>query len=167
MGDKKGSEWSLLTLRNTHDNLRIGSTSKHKKKERMITRLTALEIFSNPRDIQITIGQEEGKYGLGIFRGPGHDFKPLVSTTDCPLESFEEAVTIIREALEAVCKASRESLGKTVDEPILGLVDGEVVETPVMDKKLIQWIIGELEKDTGKWPRCAETWKHQAKESVQ
>ncbi len=68
-----------------------------------ISRLTCLEIFTNPTDLQIMIGQEKnnGKYAIGIFRGPGHNFKPLI-TSGFVIESFKEAIEEIKKILESI-----------------------------------------------------------------
>ena len=45
-----------------------------------VSRVTVLEIYSNPADLEFTIGSSEGKWGVLISRGQGHKFKPLLST---------------------------------------------------------------------------------------
>ncbi len=52
-----------------------------------LTLVTALEIFTHPDDLHIIVTQERGGkrgWGMGICRGPGHDFKVMLST-DAPL----------------------------------------------------------------------------------
>ena len=72
-----------------------------------MTMLTALEIFTNPHDLEISIGQEKkgiGKYALLICRGPGHNFKLMISSTPFA-EKVEDAVLVIKEILEVTVEA--------------------------------------------------------------
>lgn len=68
-----------------------------------ISMITALEIFTNPGDLKIAIGQEEegSKFAIGIFRGPGHNFKPML-TSQPFAEKLEDAVEAIKEILESI-----------------------------------------------------------------
>ena len=68
--------------------------------------LTALEIFTNPNDLEITIGRKKGdrKFAIGIFRGPGHSFKPLL-TSEPFAEKFEGAVEAVKDTLEHIQQA--------------------------------------------------------------
>jgi len=78
-----------------------------------ITMGTALEIFTNPRDLQVTIAQElngGGKFGFGIFRGPGHGFKPLL-TSAFFAEALEEAVQAVRGVLETTVQVVMKEFG--------------------------------------------------------
>lgn len=47
-----------------------------------ISMMTALEIVTNPKDLQILLTQDKvnGKYAIVIYRGPGHNFKLLISS---------------------------------------------------------------------------------------
>jgi hypothetical protein len=47
-----------------------------------MTRLTVFEIVGNPDDIVVTHAgpDSQGKYSGWITRGPGHNYKPLVSS---------------------------------------------------------------------------------------
>lgn len=77
--------------------------------EMPITRLTALEIFSQARDLQIAVSGELPKHGgkraFGITRGPGHNFKPLLSSQPV-FDGLEPAVDAIRSALEDILEAA-------------------------------------------------------------
>lgn len=77
-----------------------------------ISMTTALEIFANPGDLEITIGQEteEAKFAIGIFRGPGHHFRPLV-TSQPFAETKEEAI----KAVEGILRTVQEAITKELD----------------------------------------------------
>ncbi len=74
-----------------------------------ISMITALEIFTNPGDLKIAIGQEKegSKFAIGIFRGPGHNFRPML-TSQPFAEKLEDAVKAIKGILESI----REDLTK-------------------------------------------------------
>ncbi len=67
--------------------------------------ITALEIFTNPGDLEIVITQDEesAKFAVGIFRGPGHNFKPIITSPPF-VEKLEDAVEVIRKTLESICE---------------------------------------------------------------
>ncbi len=67
-----------------------------------VTIITALEIAGNAEDLQFSIPEKGGKFGILITRGPGHRFKVML---DGPLvlESREKAIAIIKnEVLDPV-----------------------------------------------------------------
>ena len=68
-----------------------------------IRRLTALEIFTNPSDLEIIIGQEKssGKYAIAIMRGPGHNFKMMLDS-EPTIEKFEDALEAVKTILEGI-----------------------------------------------------------------
>jgi hypothetical protein len=65
-----------------------------------ITRLTAHEIFANPRDLAIAVlpMQASSKFALLFMRGPGHNFKSMITVVDIP--SREEAVRVVHGLLD-------------------------------------------------------------------
>lgn len=65
-----------------------------------VSRLTVLEIYTNPADLEFTIGSSEGKWGVLISRGPGHKFKPLLST-EAVFTERDTAVQAIRSVLNS------------------------------------------------------------------
>jgi hypothetical protein len=71
-----------------------------------VTRLTGLEIFTNPNDLEIMIGQDShsGKFAMSVSRGPGHNFKPLLTSTPFA-ETFEGAVDAVKEVLAGIEQA--------------------------------------------------------------
>jgi len=59
----------------------------------MVTRLTLYEIAGNPDDVVVDHGgpdKKHGKFAGWITRGPGHNYKPLISTAPI-FETAEEA----------------------------------------------------------------------------
>lgn len=77
-----------------------------------------LEIFNNPKDLHIFIikGKKDDKYALGIFRGPGHNFKPLITSSPFT-EEPENAIKVIKVLLEAAVNASAKLLKGKGDLP--------------------------------------------------
>ena len=106
--------------------------------------LTAMEIFTNPHDLLIVIGQpkENGNYVFEICRGPGHDYKILLNTTPV-FTKKEEVVKKIGEILTVIQEACKEELEdkKSVFHPIFGPID----LAKVLNAEIIEHIIKELE----------------------
>lgn len=67
-----------------------------------ITRLTALEIFTQPDDLEFRVGQDGDKWAFAITRGPGHSFK-LLLTADPVFDSSDAAISAIGDVLETIC----------------------------------------------------------------
>ena len=129
-----------------------------------ITMSTALEVFTNPYDLFISIGQEKdgGKYVFVIMRGPGHDFKPLISTTPF-FGSAEDAVKALELNLNLMSMAARTAFAnKKGDMEILLLLadhglSGGIDESNVLNPDLIKRIGVELRER-----RVAKTYEMQA-----
>ena len=112
-----------------------------------ISMITALEIFTNPGDLEITIGQEKGggKFAIGIFRGPGHNYKSVL-TSQPFAETQEDAIKAVEETLQTVHEAitkeseNRGSLASQYLNP-----DGqEIDQSKVLNQELIARILGEI-----------------------
>lgn len=71
-----------------------------------ISMITALEIFSNPQDLAFSVSTD----GLGIFRGPGHRGKPLI-TGRVNFKSTKEAAEEVGKILKAIIPIGRKELG--------------------------------------------------------
>ena len=119
--------------------------------------ITALEIFTNPGDLEITIGQEKegAKFAIGIFRGPGHNFKQML-TSQPFAETQEDAIEAIKGVLESIHEAmtkefaDRKSLPSQYFNP-----DGqEIDQAKVLNPDLISRILDELRQH-----RVAGTYK--------
>jgi hypothetical protein len=67
-----------------------------------ISRITALEIFTQPDDLEFRVDQDGDKWAFAITRGSGHNFKLLI-TAQPVCESSKEAVQAIADLLESIC----------------------------------------------------------------
>jgi len=112
-----------------------------------IIMLTALEIFTNPWDLEITIGQKKdgAKFAIGIFRGPGHNFKPILTsqpfaeTREDAIRAVEKALQTIHEAVTKEFKNSRSLVYQYLNP------DGNVIDqSKVLNPDLITRILEEL-----------------------
>lgn len=123
-----------------------------------ITRSTALEIYTNPGDLEITVGQEEesGKFAIGIYRGPGHNFKLMISSVPFA-ESLEDAIEVIR---KEVLELSMHAIEKDLEDPesfisqYLNPDGAEIDQSKVLNPGLISRILDELRQH-----RIASTYK--------
>jgi len=115
-----------------------------------ISLITALEIFSNPNDLEISIRRERkgnGRYSIEFSRGPGHNFKLMLSSKPFT-EKPEEAVEIVRETLETIQQvvakkfADKESFLSGYFNP-----DGKLIDQlQVLSSDLIIQIVEELKQ---------------------
>ena len=112
--------------------------------------LTALEIFTNPSDLEFTIGQREegGKFSIGIFRGLGHAFKPML-TSEPFAETLEEAIKAVEGTLQTVYEAITEEFKSKASLASLYLnPEGkEIDQAKVLNQDLIARIIEELRQN--------------------
>ena len=122
-----------------------------------ISRLTALEIFTNPSDLEIVIGQEKksGKYAIAIMRGPGHNFKMMLDTEPFT-EKFEDALEAVRNTLETV----QQAMTKELEDPenlvtqFLNPDNQALDQSKALNPDLINRIMEELRKH-----KIASTYK--------
>jgi hypothetical protein len=83
-------------------------------------RLTALEIFAHPTDLMFVIGEKDGKFGILLTRGPGHDYKFLISSRMI-IETRDKAVEALCNILDATIEegqrtyASSDDVGKILN----------------------------------------------------
>ena len=77
----------------------------------MISRLTLYEVAGNPDDINITFAgpDEYGKFIGWITRGPGHDYKPLIST-QAIFDTAEAAKSAMKEIVQFANNFTEEDL---------------------------------------------------------
>ena len=112
-----------------------------------ISMLTALEIFTNPSDLEITIGQSKPgeKFAIGIFRGPGHNFKPML-TSQPFAKNLENAVEAVRGILESICEASTKTFadGGSIPSQYLNPEGLKIDQSKVLNPNLIDRILDEL-----------------------
>lgn len=107
-----------------------------------ISVLTALEIFTNPKDIQVAVSQIRGKneFAFEICRGPKHNYKPMLTSDPFPGD-LDGAINRIKETLGLI--------HKYVVEKSPNLAEHEHLTT-----ELIEWIITQLKEK-----QLAQTWE--------
>ncbi len=78
-----------------------------------VSRLSAYEIAGNPDDIVCGAFKDKdtGKYGGTISRGPGHNYKLIISTNP-GYDTQEEAVAGMRDLVEGINEAVEKELAK-------------------------------------------------------
>ncbi len=122
-----------------------------------LSMLTALEIFTNPGDLEVTIGQEDGKgkFAVGVFRGPGHNFKPML-TSQPFAETQEEAIKSVEEILQTVHEAMTKEFkdSRSIPSRVLKPEGVEIDQSKVLTPELISRILEELRQH-----RKASTYK--------
>jgi len=125
-----------------------------------ISRLTALEIFTNPNDLEIVIGQEKssGKYAIAIMRGPGHRGKLLIDS-EPTIEKFEDALEAVKTILEGI----QQFMTKEFEDPkslvsqFLKSDDQIIDNSKTLNPDLINRIMDKLRKR-----KIASTYKMKA-----
>ena len=122
-----------------------------------LSMITALEIFTNPGDLEITIGQEKegAKFAVGIFRGPGHNFKPIL-TSQPFAESEEEAIKAVGEILRTVHGTITKEFENwaSLASQYLNPDGQEIDQSKILNQDLIARILDELRQH-----RVASTYK--------
>jgi hypothetical protein len=115
-----------------------------------MTLQTALEIFTNPRDLEFTIGQDRKskKFGFGIFRGEGHRYKPML-TSEPFAPTLDDVIEIIKGILETAVKASISELENrsSIASQIINPDNVPINQLKVMDQNLIDRILAVLKRD--------------------
>ena len=113
-----------------------------------LTMITALEIFTNPGDLEIGIGQEKNgarRYCFGIYRGPGHNCKALL-TSEPFAETKEIVIVEVGKILGIIHDVAMKEL-KNPESLISQFLnpDGQEVEpSRVLNSDLISRILEEL-----------------------
>lgn len=72
---------------------------------------TAMEICNHPHDLCVAVGGpgSNGKYSVEIGRGPGHNYKLLLSAYDC-FETREKVVESIKDILTTCVEAGSKEM---------------------------------------------------------
>lgn len=122
-----------------------------------MTVICALNIFTNPNDLEIVIGQETGgpRFGFIISRGPGHNFRPILSGSPFAKDA-EEAIEKIKELLlraHTFCTKELSNKG-SIPSQFLNPDNDELVQDKILNLGLIEKIISELRLN-----RVASTYK--------
>lgn len=112
-----------------------------------ISLTTALEIYSNPSDLFLSFSKPtlENKFGVVITRGPGHDFKPLISS-NFYLTSDDQGILDMQRLLEACRNGSITAL-TTKTNPIGQILNPDNLPADKlcgMSEEQIQRILSEL-----------------------
>lgn len=107
-----------------------------------IHRITALEIFTNPHDLEFRIPEVDGKWTIMITRGPGHSFKILLLSM--PVSNKKEAVDGVRKTLDLVRQACTKELSDPSSfatqmiNPDSESLEEAIVLTPAIQERIIQ-----------------------------
>lgn len=112
-----------------------------------------LEIFMNPDNLEILITQDEisSKFGIGIFRGPGYNSKPLL-TSRPDSETHEEAVGHVRGTLQMIHHflttgyENNKNLSKFISE-YTNPARQEIDQSKILNLDLIERIVKELRQN--------------------
>lgn len=120
-----------------------------------ITLITAAHIAANPRDLMISISEENGMWTIETSRGPGADFKrlltsgPVEATMDRLLEDIP--FLLLDDIVKPVLK-ELESSGSFLAAMFCGK-DEKVDTSGFLDKDMADWIVKQLRES-----KCAMTW---------
>ncbi|MCX6786273.1 MAG: hypothetical protein NTU85_00405 [Candidatus Kaiserbacteria bacterium] len=112
-----------------------------------ITILSALEIFTNPHDLEILVGQGKtnGKYVIAISRGPRDNFK-MILDSDPFAEKLEDAIEAVEKILNIVQKVgTKEFGGNSILSEYLNIDEQSIDQSKVLNPGLIAKIIQELQ----------------------
>ena len=110
--------------------------------------ITALEIFSNPGDLEFAVAQDkevDGKWAIGICRGPGHNYKILI-TSEPFAETLDAALDSVKETLDSIYEAVTAELGDptSLATGILNPDSREIHPSNTLNPELIARIMVEL-----------------------
>lgn len=113
-----------------------------------ISALTALEINNHPDDLQVSIfnEKESGKYGFIVCRGPGHNYKLLISTSPFA-DAIEEIVQEIKNLLTGIHSWATKELSDK-DSVFAQMINpsGQVDVSQTLNPELINRILSELQQ---------------------
>jgi len=114
-----------------------------------VTLLTAFEIYTNPDDLFISIGGpsgEKNKFSVIISRGPGHNYKPLLTAPEAfkdKKEAMQSTENILRFVIE-ICGKELQKSGSPAAE-ILNPENRPIEEAYALNKEHIKEILKNLE----------------------
>lgn len=111
-----------------------------------ISASTALEINNHPDDLQVSIfnEKESDKYGIIVSRGPGHNYKLLISTSPFA-GTIEQAIVEVKNLLTGIHSWATKELSDK-DSVITQIINpsGQVDVSQTLNHDLIDRILGEL-----------------------
>ncbi len=107
-----------------------------------LSMLTALELFTNPYDLEVTIAQQGGKYAFVIARGPGRERGKLMLSTSPVFASAEEAVSEVKQVLEIARQAIEKEFknGRSFASAILNPKKKDLDPLRILSSSLIEQI---------------------------
>ena len=112
-----------------------------------ISMLTALEIFTNPGDLEITVGQDKDgdKFAIGIFRGPSHNYKPMLISQPFA-ETQGDAIKAVEETLQTIYKVITKEFknSRSLASEYLNPDKQDINQSKVLNQDLISRILEEL-----------------------
>ena len=110
-----------------------------------ISRATALEIFTQPDDLEFSIGCKDDKWAIMVTRGPGHNFKLLI-TTEPVFESKDAAIKVVEELLDGICQGYESELTdpSSLAAQFVNPEDRSLENANVLTAERREWIIQEL-----------------------
>ncbi len=109
---------------------------------------TAIEIFKNPHDLDISISQSECRYGFLISRGPEGNFQLLRKSLNFA-ESAEEAIGVVEQLLGHISKYETSFLPDYNDflYAILASETNPPEYGPVLTSTLVERIVEDLHRE--------------------
>ena len=113
--------------------------------------ITCLEIYTNPKDLEINIVKdtETQKYAFLVCRGPGHNYKAMLTTL--PFTSdFDNAIEAVQIILEGALEVGRTfNLDDDMPEAKTLKSFADKIETAeVLNLDIMEKIISELREKT-------------------
>jgi hypothetical protein len=110
-----------------------------------ITLLTAMEIYTNPADLMVSINEHQGKHGFLLGRGPGHYGKIMVECTPY-FGTRQETIEYVKDLLTTLCSKVSEDLTKP-DSLAAQLINPEnkpIEELAGLSPSFIEKIVADL-----------------------
>jgi len=119
--------------------------------ENGLNTLTVLEIFSNPFDLEICVGEakEKNYFAFVILRGPGHNFKLMLEGMK-KADKVEEIISWVEKLLKLTVESSIKMFGEK-NNPITQIFNANnepLDKSAILTEKLIEQITKDL-KETG------------------
>jgi hypothetical protein len=110
--------------------------------------VTALEIIGNPKDLDFVVSRDEtsGKFSIGVFRGPGHCGKPLITSERPFADTLETGADSMRGILIGIYEVVQNYFENPHNELSGSLNhDGKPLsDRDVLNPELIEKIVNEL-----------------------
>ena len=139
---------NLLAINNSSAKIRPIARQTIKGGLMGLTIITALEIFTNPYDLEISIGHEKGgkRHIIAFTCGPGHNFKPLI-TSDPFNGKHRDAVKTVKATLTMIHEAMKKEFAdpKSMLSERLNPGSQEIDQSKILTPDLIKRIIKKLQ----------------------